>query len=80
MTHMPNPAAKRARIAVIGTDGTFAMHGRHRFDWIEYADSGVINPIDDLLATLGELAPDIDLVPIPFRSLGSVSIGPANWL
>ena len=80
MTHTPNPTAKRARIAVIGTGGTFAMHGRHRFDWIEYADSGVIHPIDDLLATLGELAPDLDLVPIPFRSLGSVSIGPADWL
>ena len=38
----------RPRIAVIGTGGTFAMHGRHRFDWIEYADSGVIHPIDDL--------------------------------
>ena len=80
MTPTPNTAAKRARIAVIGTGGTFAMHGRHRFDWIEYADSGVIHPIDDLLATLGELAPDLDLVPIPFRSLGSVSIGPADWL
>ena len=80
MTPTPNAAAKRARIAVIGTGGTFAMHGRHRFDWIEYADSGVIHPIDDLLATLGELAPDLDLVPIPFRSLGSVSIGPADWL
>ena len=80
MMQTPGTATKRARIAVIGTGGTFAMHGRHRFDWIEYADSGVIHPIDDLLATLGELAPDLDLVPIPFRSLGSVSIGPSDWL
>ncbi|WP_404935504.1 asparaginase domain-containing protein [Paraburkholderia sp. BL27I4N3] len=56
------------------------MHGRHRFDWIEYADSGVIHPIEALLTQLGELAPEVDIVPIPFRSLGSVSIGPADWL
>jgi L-asparaginase len=71
---------QRPRIAVIGTGGTFAMHGRHRFDWIEYADSGVIHPIDDLLQSLGDLAPAAEIVPIPFRSLGSVSIGPADWL
>jgi len=74
------PQARRPRIAVIGTGGTFAMHGRHRFDWIEYADSGVIHPIGDLLGQLGELAPQAEIVPIPFRSLGSVSIGPSDWL
>src|SRR5689334_15376221 len=57
---------QRPRIAVIGTGGTFAMHGRHRFDWIEYADSGVIHPIEDLLQRLGELAPATEIVPIPF--------------
>jgi L-asparaginase len=77
---MTTPHLSRPRIAVIGTGGTFAMHGRHRFDWIEYADSGVIHPIDDLLQRLGELAPEADIVPIPFRSLGSVSIGPRDWL
>ena len=73
-------ATARARIAVIGTGGTFAMHARHRFDWIEYADSGVIHPIDHLLTQLGELAPEVDLIPIPFRNLGSVAITPADWL
>lgn len=72
--------ARRPRIAVIGTGGTFAMHGRHRFDWIEYADSGVVHPIDDLLQRMGELAPHVEIVPVPFRSLGSVSIGPRDWL
>jgi L-asparaginase len=70
----------RPRIAVIGTGGTFAMHGRHRFDWIEYADSGVIHPIDDLLQRLGELAPHAEIVPVPFRSLGSVSLRPQDWV
>jgi L-asparaginase len=70
----------RPRIAVIGTGGTFAMHGRHRFDWIEYADSDIIHPIDDLLQSLGELAPHAEIVPVPFRSLGSVSLRPQDWL
>ncbi|SPB18584.1 asparaginase [Caballeronia novacaledonica] len=74
------PETRRPRVAVIGTGGTFAMHGRHRFDWIEYADSGVIHPIDALLQSLGELAPDAEIVPVPFRSLGSVAIGPNDWL
>ncbi|WP_250508107.1 asparaginase [Caballeronia sp. GAFFF3] len=73
-------SVKQSRIAVIGTGGTFAMHGRHRFDWIEYADSGVIHPLDDLLKSMGELSPELEIVPIPFRSLGSVAIGTNDWL
>ncbi|WP_321949196.1 asparaginase [Paraburkholderia sp. J10-1] len=73
-------APHRPRIAVIGTGGTFAMHARNPFDWIEYSESGVVHPIDTLLATLGELAPDVDLLPVTFRSLGSVAIRPADWV
>lgn len=76
----PATSMTRPRIAVIGTGGTFAMHARHRFDWVEYADSGIVHPIDALLETMGELAPDVDLVPVPFRSLGSVAITPDDWL
>ncbi|WP_322102276.1 asparaginase [Paraburkholderia sp. J41] len=68
------------KIAVIGTGGTFAMQARGPFDWIEYSESGVVHPIGTLLATLGELAPDVELVPVTFRSLGSVAIQPADWL
>ncbi|MGV2290458.1 asparaginase [Trinickia sp. YCB016] len=80
MTVSSLPAARRARIAVIGTGGTFAMHGRHRFDWVEYGESGVVHPIGTLIEQMGELAPDVDLVPIPFRMLGSTAIEPADWL
>jgi L-asparaginase len=68
------------KIAVIGTGGTFAMHARAPFDWVEYSESGVVHPIDTLLATLGELAPDVELLPVTFRSLGSVAIQPADWV
>lgn len=73
-------AKSRAKIAVIGTGGTFAMQARHRFDWVEYGESQVVLPIDTLIKDLGELAPDVELLPIPFRALGSVSITPNDWL
>jgi L-asparaginase len=65
---------------VIGTGGTFAMQGRHRFDWVEYGESGVVHPIGTLIEQMGELAPHVDLVPIPFRMLGSTAIEPTDWL
>ncbi|MGF6970853.1 L-asparaginase [Paraburkholderia sp. WC7.3g] len=73
-------AAHPPKIAVIGTGGTFAMHARAPFDWVEYSESGVVHPIDSLLATLDELAPDVELLPVTFRSLGSVAIQPADWV
>ncbi|WP_233836702.1 asparaginase [Paraburkholderia sp. ZP32-5] len=71
---------RKPRVAVIGTGGTFAMHARDPFDWVEYADSGIVHPIGHLLETLGELAPGVEIVPIDFRSLGSVAIQPTDWL
>jgi L-asparaginase len=72
--------SKRPRVAVIGTGGTFAMHARHSFDWIEYSESGVVHPIGDLMERMERLAPDIDTVPVSFRTLGSTSITPTDWL
>lgn len=70
----------RPRIAVIGTGGTFAMQGRHRFDWAEYSESGVVHPISSLIEQMGHVALDIDLIPVTFRALGSTAIEPADWL
>ena len=73
-------SSKQAKVAVIGTGGTFAMQARHAFDWVEYSESQIVLPIDTLIDQLGELAPEIELLPIPFRALGSVSITPNDWL
>lgn len=68
-----------ARIAIVGTGGTFAMEARHPFDWVEYGESGIVRPIADLLegATAGL---DVALAPVDFRALGSTGITPADWL
>lgn len=71
---------QRPRIAVIGTGGTFAMQARHRFDWAEYSESGVVHPISSLIEQIGELAFDVDVVPVTFRALGSTAIEPKDWL
>ncbi|MGO2450722.1 asparaginase [Pseudomonas taetrolens] len=70
----------RPKIAVIGTGGTFAMQARDLFDWVEYSESGVVLPIDHLLEQLGEVAPHIECIPVPFRALGSTAITPVDWL
>jgi len=70
----------RPKVAVIGTGGTFAMQARDPFDWVEYSESGVVLPIDHLLEQLGEVAPHIECIPVPFRALGSTAITPADWL
>lgn len=73
----------KKRIAVIGTGGTFAMHARHRFDWVEYGESGIVKGVDALLQELGELgdvSATAELVPVSFRSLGSTGITPQDWL
>lgn len=70
----------RQKVAVIGTGGTFAMQARSPFDWVEYGESGVVLSIDTLLEQLGEVAPQIECIPLPFRALGSTAITPADWL
>ncbi|MES2509764.1 MAG: asparaginase [Pseudomonadota bacterium] len=79
----PDPsraAPVRPRVAVIGTGGTFAMHARHAFDWVEYGESGVVHPIEDMLGQIESLGLDIDIVPVTFRAVGSTAIVPQDWL
>ncbi|WP_081768906.1 asparaginase [Herbaspirillum sp. RV1423] len=71
---------RRPKVAVIGTGGTFAMHARHCFDWVEYGESGVVHPIEALIPQLDELGLDMDVVLISFRMIGSTGIVPADWL
>lgn len=70
-----------ARIAVIGTGGTFAMEGRHAFDWVEYGESGVVHPVGALIGQARALLPvEIAIETADFRALGSTAITPADWI
>lgn len=70
-----------ARIAIVGTGGTFAMEGRHPFDWVEYGESGVVHPVAVLIAHARMLMPEgIDLETVEFRALGSTAITPTDWV
>ncbi|WP_343649575.1 asparaginase [Herbaspirillum sp.] len=72
--------SRPARVAVIGTGGTFAMHARHAFDWVEYGESGVVHPIDDLVEQLDRIDLNIEILPRSFRMIGSTGITPQDWM
>jgi len=70
----------KPRVALIGTGGTISSLGRDSLDVWEYMDAGQKIGPDDLVARYPEVAQVAAIVPVPFRSVGSSFIGPADWL
>src|SRR5262245_52723003 len=70
----------RRRVALIGTGGTISSIGRDSLDVWEYMDTGKKVGPDELLARVPEMAGIAEIVPVPFQSVGSTAIGPAEWL
>src|SRR5262245_4079772 len=70
----------KRRLAFIGTGGTISSVGRDSLDVWEYMDTGKKIGPDDLLARFPEAAEVGEIIPVPFRSVGSSFIGPADWL
>ena len=68
------------KIAVIGTGGSISTLARNSLDLYEYADHGEKLEVDHLLGRFPELASVADLWPVRFRSIGSSSITPADWV
>lgn len=68
-----------ARIAILGAGGTIAMQGAHPFDWVDYGDSGIVHPVDLVVAGMDFGLPDITVVPVPFRMLPGTGITPGDW-
>ena len=73
-------AKKRPRILVVGTGGTISHAGRNSLDFTEYADGGRILDVNALLERAPHVAAAADTIPVNFRSIRSVDIGPAEWL
>ncbi len=68
------------KVAVIGTGGTISGAGRDRLDLYEYGTSGRFMALDEVLATVPELAQVARIVPVHYRNVGSNHIGPTDWL
>jgi L-asparaginase len=70
----------RPLIAAIGCGGTISSLGRESMDVLDYPDFGTKLPIDQVLARYPEIATVADVMPVPFRSVGSTAISPPEWL
>ncbi|HUY20146.1 MAG TPA: asparaginase [Candidatus Binataceae bacterium] len=71
---------RRAKVALVSTGGTIAMEGRGPYDWVDYAESGIVRDAAEVLAKLSDTLPDVPLEAVPFRRFGSTAIGTADWL
>lgn len=69
-----------SRIAVLGAGGTIAMEGAHPFDWVDYGDTGIINPVDRVIAGMDFGLAGVEVVPVPVRMLPGTGITAADWV
>lgn len=67
-------------VAVIGTGGTISGVGIDPFDVFDYGTTGRFMHVDELLATVPELAQVGTIVPVRYKNLNSTNLGPVDWL
>ena len=72
--------ADRPLVAVIGTGGTISSLGRDSTDVLDYPDFGTKLSVEKVIERYPEIASVADVLPVPFRSVGSTAIGPPEWL
>jgi L-asparaginase len=70
----------RPIVAAIGCGGTISSLGRDSLDVLDYPDFGSKLPIEEVVARYPEIARLAQVVPVPFRNVGSTAIGPSEWL
>ena len=73
-------AAARPTVGVIGTGGTISIVTDDPLDSLDYADSGRILEVDELVGRMPDLSHEVEVVPIPFRTIKSSDMSPAIWL
>lgn len=56
------------------------MEGANPFDWVDYGDTGKINPVEKIVAGMDLGLPEIDLELVPFRLLPSTGISIEDWI
>jgi L-asparaginase len=70
----------RPLVAVVGTGGTISSLGRNSTDVLDYPDFGTKLSVEKVIERYPEIADVAELVPVPFRSVGSTAIGPPEWI
>src|SRR5262249_61633458 len=60
--------------------GPISWLGRASVDVFAYPDFGSKLPMEGVVGRVAEVARLAEVVPVPFRSVGSTAIGPPEWL
>jgi len=67
-------------VAVIGCGGTISSYGTSPLDLMDYPEFGSKLGIEEILVRIPEVGSMADVIGVPFRSVGSTNITPADWL
>jgi L-asparaginase len=70
----------RPLVAVLGTGGTISSLGAHSTEVLDYPETGTKLSVEKVIERYPEIAHIAEVVPVPFRSVGSTAIGPPEWL
>lgn len=70
----------KPKVAVIGTGGTISSISSHSLEMLDYPEAGRKIEPAEAIERVPEAARFADLVPVPFRAVGSTKIGPADWI
>ena len=73
-------ATELPKIVVVGTGGTIHSVGKNSLDIVRYGENGTKYDVTELLANVTETALVTRPVPIPYKNVGSPSIGPETWV
>lgn len=73
-------SSAKPRVAVIGCGGTISSVAESSLDVLDYPETGRKLDVAEVLARTPEAAHLGECLPIPFRAVGSTSIGPKDWV
>jgi L-asparaginase len=67
-------------IGILGTGGTISCLGTDPYDALEYADTGHVLDISELVQRFPDVSDAIETIPISFRAVKSNEMDPTIWL
>ncbi len=68
------------KVVVVGTGGTIHSVGKNSLDIVRYGENKAKYDVVELLAKVTETVLVTQPVPIPYKTVGSPSIGPETWV